>query len=100
MDFFEFLFPEQSQAQSLRRIAHSARIANSRANAQREDIDELREENRDLRLYLTALMQAIIDKGLLTLEEIQRKVMSLLPMNPAPPAEAVTESPFPDLKLK
>ena len=49
-----------------------------------------------MRLYLTALMQLVIEKGLVKPEEIQAKLISLLP--PIPAATAGDDNPFAGLR--
>lgn len=79
----------KAQAQSAERIRSQIRRM---ADSQTESVESLAQENRELRLYLTAIMQLLLEKELLRPEEVQAKVLSLLPPTPAPsPAD---DNPF------
>ena len=97
MDFFDWFFPEQAQASHLRRLADAqsrtaARMTPGGADA--DQLEALARENRELRLYLTAITQLLVEKGVLRPEEVQAKVLAMLPALPAPAAEE--ENPFAD----
>ncbi len=82
----------QAQAQAADRIR--AQIRRS-ASAQADSFDSLAQENRELRLYLTAIVQLLVEKGLLRTEEIQAKMIALLP--PLPPPAPGEDNPFAEL---
>jgi hypothetical protein len=85
MDYFDFLFPEQQQAHQLRRLTDAKIRALNRASTESEKQEALSRENRELRIYLTAVMQVLIEKGLITANEIQGKLVGLLPPLPETP---------------
>jgi hypothetical protein len=100
MDFFEWLFPEQAQAVHLRRLADGqarTRLPSAASAVNADQIDDLARENRDLRLYLTAMTQLLVEKGLIRMEDLQAKVMTLLP--PLPETSGTDENPFAGLNL-
>ena len=98
MDLFDFFFPEQAQATYLRRLAEIQGRAARQAGVDQDDIDSLVRENRELRLYLTAISELLVEKGLIRPEEIQRKVLAMLPPLP-PPAEAKNDdNPFAEFR--
>ena len=84
MDLFDFFFPEQAQATYLRRLADTQYRAARRSDLDQDAIDSLARENRELRLYLTAISELLVEKGLIRSDEIRRKVLSKLP--PLPPS--------------
>jgi hypothetical protein len=94
MDFFDFFFPQQAQATYLRRIASMPGATGYRPGVDREDLVELQRENRELRLYLSAVLQVLVEKGLLKPADVQAKILSLLPPLPEAPTEAGEENPF------
>lgn len=95
MDLFDFFFPEQAQATHLRKLAHvTARIAQKNANAS-DEVDALRRENSELRLYLTAITELLVEKGLIAASEVQTRILTLLPPL-APAAAPEAENPFTD----
>ena len=85
MDLFDWFFPEQAQAGHLRRLADAqARTAvRSSSSAEAAEIEAVARESRELRLYLTAITQLLVEKGLIRSEEVQAKVVAMLP--PLPP---------------
>ena len=98
MDFVDLFFPEPAQAMHLRRISHLQALAlRKQSEVSQEEFDALDREVREVRLYLTALSQLLVEKGLLRSEELQAKVLTLLPPIPAPTAPA-DENPFAGLK--
>ncbi len=98
MDFVDLFFPEPAQAMHLRRIAHLQSLAlRKQSDVTREEFDALEREVRDARVYLTALSQLLVEKGIVKPEDLQAKVLTLLPPIPAPAAPA-DENPFAGLK--
>jgi hypothetical protein len=96
MDFFDWFFPEQAQASHLRQLADAQSRVRLSGSDDSDTIENLVRENRELRLYLTAITQLLVEKGLLRPEEVQAKVMAMLP--PLPPApKVVDDNPFTDL---
>ncbi len=102
MNWFDILSAETAQAIELRRIANStARLAQTALGTQ-GDIQALINENRELRLYLTAITQLLVEKGILQPAEIQTRTLSLLPPlttgTDAPNAGPTDENPFANLR--
>ena len=101
LEFLECLFPEQMQAVHLRRLADGQSRERFSGIAPASSTEHLVEENRALRMYLTAVTQLLVEKGVIRIEELQGKVKSMLP--PLPPvadAESETETnPFAGLDL-
>lgn len=86
MDLIDFFFPEQSQAEQLRRLADaydrtSSEVTAGNAaveNVQRS-LEELERENRDLRLCLKAVVKLLLVKGVVQANELQAQMISLIP---------------------
>ena len=85
MSLFDFFFPDQAQAAHLRRLADSTSLANTQARINRSStvhtqsssnkrIDELENEVGQLTIIVEALLESISDHGILTREDIARKV--------------------------
>lgn len=85
MDFYDFFYPEQSQARSLRRIANSLA---ERALAD-PSWEELVRENQQLRACLSALAGILIRKNVLTQAELQAEMSAAAPPSPMAAAIAV-----------
>jgi hypothetical protein len=98
MDFVDLFFPEPAQAMHLRRIAHLQSLAlRSRSDVTQEEFDALEREVREVRVYLTALSQLLVEKGLVRPDELQAKVLALLPPLPVP-LTSNDENPFAGMK--
>jgi hypothetical protein len=97
VDLFEFLYPQQAQAANLRRLADATARQAGNAAGTSAQVEELARENRELRLYLTALTQLLVEKGLLQPADLQARVLALLPPVPAPVGDAESDNPFADL---
>jgi hypothetical protein len=98
MDFVDLFFPEPAQAMHLRRIAHLQSLAlRNRSDVSQEEFDALEREVREVRLYLTALSQLLVEKGLVKPDELQAKVLTLLPPVPVP-AAPTDDNPFAGLR--
>lgn len=85
MSFFDFFFPDQAQAAHMRRLADSTSLANTQARIARarinhnqsssdKRIDELESEVGQLTIIIEALLESISDKGILSREDIARKI--------------------------
>ena len=96
MDFVDLFFPEVAQASHLRRIAHQQSFGQrSRSDVTQDEFDALEREVREVRLYLTALSQLLVEKGLVRPDELQAKVLALLLPLPAVPND---DNPFAGMK--
>lgn len=101
MNWLDILYPETAQAQELRRIANATTRLATTASVAQDELQALANENRELRLYLTAITQLLVDKGLLQPAEIQQRVQALFPPLPIhEPTAAVTndDNPFADMR--
>jgi hypothetical protein len=88
MDLFDFFFPDQSQAAHLRRLADSTSMSAmqeriSRARAERSQasankrIEELESEVGQLTIIVEALLESISDRGILSREDIAKKLCDI-----------------------
>ncbi len=85
MSLFDFLFPDQAQAAHLRRLADSTSLANTQARISQtrssisnssleKRVVELEDEVGQLTIVIESLLESIADKGVLTREDIARKI--------------------------
>ena len=77
MDMFDFMFPEQAEAEHLRKISGTL---SGMASGQKMGADQLRKVVDNLgflNLLLLSLVRGLVDKGLLTQEEILDRLKQL-----------------------
>ena len=81
MSLFDFLFPEQMQAQQLRKIANTQRTRDKRSSrrqdALRERVQSLEDDVGFLAMVLGALIQKADEKGAITRDEIRAAVTEI-----------------------
>lgn len=88
MNIFDFLFPEQAQASHLRRLSESSALLHSQAriNSSRGQQAQMSLENRieslqsevgQLAIVIEALLESLADRGILTREELARKMSEI-----------------------
>ena len=92
MDLYDFLYPSQAP---VRQLAEStARLA----AFNKENVESLAKENETLRLYLTAIMQVLIEKGLVSSDEVQARIKALLLPLPGTSNGPDSDNPFASLQ--
>jgi hypothetical protein len=85
MSLFNFFFPEQALAAHVLRIAESTSIASTQArilqargdhaqSSAKKRIDELEKEVGQLTIVIEALLETIADQGIVTREDLARKI--------------------------
>jgi len=98
MDLFELMFPDMARDDKIRRLSQRLNVASASSQAHGPRLDAVEAENLELRAYLSALIEMLLEQGLIDKEAFQRKVQSYLPP-PLPPPPPEEENPFANLKL-